>query len=176
MSTRTWSVDPSHSTVGFSVRHLMISKVRGRFSTFTAALSESGGAFTGVTADIDVASIDTREEKRDAHLRSADFFDAEKNPKLSFASTKVESRGGDKYVVRGNLSMHGVTKEVALDVELLGRAKDPWGNERVAFQGKANVDRTEFGLNWNQALEAGGILVGEKIEIEIEAQFIAPKG
>ncbi|MFO0672486.1 MAG: YceI family protein [Polyangiaceae bacterium] len=175
MSTRTWSVDPSHSTVGFSVRHLMISKVRGRFSSFTASLTESGGAFSGVTADIDAASIDTREEKRDAHLRSADFFDAEKNPKLTFASTKVESRGGDKYVVRGNLTMHGITKEVALDVELLGRAKDPWGNERVAFQGKASVDRTEFGLNWNQALEAGGILVGEKVDIEIEAQFIAPK-
>lgn len=173
---RTWTIDPAHSTVGFSVRHLMISKVRGRFGSFTAELREEGGNFVGASAAIDVASIDTREEKRDAHLRSADFFDAEKTPKLTFESTHVEPRGGDKYVVRGNLSIRGTTKEVALDVESLGRAKDPWGNERVAFQAKTSINRTDFGLNWNQALEAGGVLVGEKIDIEIDAQFIAPKG
>jgi polyisoprenoid-binding protein YceI len=172
---QTWTLDPSHSTVGFSVRHLMLSKVRGRFGTFTGELREEGGTFLGVKAAIDVASIDTRDEKRDAHLRSADFFDVEHHDKLTFESTQIESRGGDRYVVRGDLTIRGVRKNVALDVELLGRAKDPWGNEKIAFQGKTSIDRNEFGLTWNQALEAGGILVGDKVDIELDAQFVAPK-
>lgn len=169
---RTWQVDPSHSTIGFSVRHLMISKVRGRFGAFSAELKDDGG-FSAVTASIETGSIDTREDKRDAHLRSADFFDSEKHPKMTFESTRVEQRNDGRYVVRGDLTIRGTTKEVAMDVELLGKAKDPWGNDRVAFTGKTTIDRVEFGLTWNQALEAGGILVGEKVDIELEVQFIA---
>ena len=170
----TWKIDGSHSTVAFSIRHLVIAKVRGRFGAFegTVELDDAAGVWKSARASIDVASIDTREEKRDAHLRSADFFDAATHPKITFASKSAEARGKDKYVVRGDLSIHGVTKEVSLDVEFLGRTKDPWGGERAAFTATTEIHRTDFGLQWNQALETGGLVVGEKVEIELDVQVV----
>lgn len=173
----TWTIDSSHSAVNFSVRHLVIAKVRGRFAKFEGhvAFDDATGKPTRVVASIDAASVDTRDDKRDAHLRSADFFDVEKHPKLTFESTSLEARGKDHFVLRGNLSLHGVTKEIALDVTEEGRAKDPWGGERAAFSAKGSLDRKEYGLTWNQALEAGGVLVGEKIDIEIEVEAVKEK-
>jgi polyisoprenoid-binding protein YceI len=167
-----WELDPSHSQVSFSVRHMMFAKVRGSFKTWRAELNLADDlAASKVSVEIDAASIDTGEEKRDAHLRSADFFDAENHPKLTFASKRVDqTKDGLKLI--GDLTMRGVTKEVALDVEEAGRGKDPWGQDRVAFNAKTTVDRTQWGLKWNQALEAGGVLVSEKVEIAIDIQAV----
>ena len=123
---------------------------------------------------IDAASINTNDEKRDGHLKSADFLDAEKFPKLTFKSTKVEKASGDKLKVTGDLTIRDVTKSVTLDVEVLGKAKDPWGNNKIAFNGKVTIQREEFGAKWNQALETGGVLVGKQVEIDLELQAIAP--
>jgi polyisoprenoid-binding protein YceI len=168
-----WNVDTSHSGIGFSVRHLMIAKVRGTFAKWSATIDYNAAnpAQSKIEARIDASSIDTKEEKRDAHLRSPDFFDAEKFPELVFASREI-TRDGDDYVVAGDLTIHGVTKPVRLQVESLGTGKDPWGNERMAFVGKTAINRKEFGLNWNQALEAGGVLVGDKVEIEVDVQLV----
>src|SRR5205823_4441499 len=126
-----------------------------------------------VEVAIDAASITTNDEKRDAHLRSADFLDAEKFPKLTFKSTKVEAGKGDKLSVTGNLTIRDVTKAVTLEVEKLGKAKDPWGNNKIAFNGKVTVEREEYGAKWNQALEAGGLLVGKQVEVDLELQAVA---
>jgi polyisoprenoid-binding protein YceI len=171
--TTTWSFDPSHSSIGFSVRHLMISKVRGQFGKWTGSFEydESDPTRSKLEVHIDAASIDTRDEKRDAHLRSPDFFDVEKYPELLFVSTGVE-RDGDDFLVAGDLTIHGVTRAVQLKVESLGRAKDPWGGDRAGFSAAAHVNRKDFGLHWNMALEAGGVVVGEKIEINIEIEAV----
>jgi polyisoprenoid-binding protein YceI len=170
----TWNIDTSHSGVHFSVRHMVIAKVRGAFDRFSGVveLDEANPAASKVSVRIEAASIDTREEKRDAHLRSADFFDVEKYPELTFTSTKVEKLDGDEYRVTGDLTIHGVTKEVVLDAESLGAGKDPWGNDRIAFSATTAVNRKDFGLTWNQALETGGVLVGEKIEISLDVQAV----
>ncbi|HEU4616330.1 MAG TPA: YceI family protein [Kofleriaceae bacterium] len=177
MTTTSYQIDSSHSNVEFSIRHLMIAKVRGRFSQVAGSLEIDPDDITRsrVTAEIQAASITTAEEKRDAHLRSADFFDVEKYPLITFASTKVE-RDGDDLRVTGNLTIHGVTKEITLDVEQLGTAKDPWGNQRVAFAAKGSLDRKAFGLGWNQVLEAGGFLVGDKVEITLDVQAVQAAG
>jgi len=169
----TWSFDPSHSSVGFSVRHLMISKVRGHFNKWegTFDYDESDPTRSKLAVRIDAASIDTREEKRDAHLRSPDFFDAAKYPALTFESTRIE-RDGDDYVVTGNLTIRDVTRAVQLKVESLGRTKDPWGGERAGFSASTSINRKDFGLSWNVALETGGVLVGEKIDIGIEIEAV----
>ncbi|MGH7271643.1 MAG: YceI family protein [Polyangiaceae bacterium] len=171
-----FAIDNSHSDVSFSVRHMMFAKVRGHFTKWTAeiAFDSADPSRSSVDVSIDVASIDTREEKRDAHLRSADFFDAEKFPKMTYKSRKVEG-AGKHYTVTGDLTIRGTTRPVTLQVEELGRGKDPWGNERVAFSAKGAIERAEFGLKWNQALEAGGVLVGEKVDIEIDVETIAAK-
>lgn len=173
MATK-WVFDPSHSGIGFSVRHLMISRVRGTFGKWSGTFDYDAADPTRsrIEVHIDAASIDTKEDKRDAHLRSADFFDVEKFPELVFKSTAVERRGGD-FVVVGELTLHGVTRPVELAVESLGRGKDPWGNERIGFAARASINRKDFGLHWNQALEAGGVLVGDKVDIEIDVQAIA---
>ena len=170
----TWNIDTSHSGIHFSVRHMVIAKVRGAFDRFSGVveLDESNPAASKVSVRIEAASIDTREEKRDAHLRSADFFDVAQYPELTFTSTKIEKLGGDDYRVTGDLTIHGVTKEVVLDAESLGAGKDPWGNDRIAFSAKTAVNRKDFGLTWNQALETGGVLVGEKIEISLDVQAV----
>jgi polyisoprenoid-binding protein YceI len=171
----TYTIDYQHSDVGFSVRHMVFAKVRGHFTKWSAdlAFNPADAAKSSVNVTIEAASIDTREPQRDAHLRSPDFLDAEKVPQLTFRSTKVEKAGDKKYTVTGDLSIRGVTRPVKLDVEELGGGKDPWGNQRVAFAAKTRIDRGDYGLKWNQALEAGGVLVAEHIDIEIDVEAIA---
>ncbi len=170
----TWSFDTSHSSIGFSVRHLMISKVRGHFGKWTGTFGyvEADPTRSTLEVRIDAASIHTRDDKRDAHLRSPDFFDVEKYPELTFVSTGIERDGGDDYVVTGDLTIHGVTRSVRLKVEGLGRTRDPWGGERVGFSASTSINRKDFGLHWNVALETGGVLVGEKIDIGIEIEAV----
>ena len=169
----TWKVDPAHTSVLFHVRHLF-TEVTGRFQKFdgTIVLDEENPGNTRVEGTIEAASIDTNNEKRDRHLRSADFFDVEKYPQVEFATTKVTDVDREKKTakIHGTLSMHGVEKPVVLDAKYLGRAKDPWGNERAGFRAETTVDRKEFGLNWNEALEAGGFLVGDEVRIELNVE------
>lgn len=176
MASEKFNFDLSHSNVGFSVRHLMVSKVHGRFTKWDGSLEfdEQNPAATKVDVTIDVASIDTRDEKRDAHLKSADFFDVEKFKALTFKSTSV-AKGGDGFTMKGDLTIHGVTKPVELEVEYAGRVKDPWGGERVGFAAKTSINRKDFGLTWNVGLEAGGVLVGEKVEISLEIEAMKAK-
>ncbi|HKQ70428.1 MAG TPA: YceI family protein [Polyangiaceae bacterium] len=172
MTTEKWDVDAVHSSVGFTVRHMVVAKVHGQFTKWSANLALDTDDLTRSQIDvhIDAASIDTRDEKRDAHLKSADFLDVEKSPEISFKGTRVEKARGDAYRVVGDLTIRGVKREVVLDVEFGGRAKDPWGGERVGFTAKSKIDRKEFGLQWNAALETGGVLVGETVDITIEVE------
>ena len=174
----TFNIDTTHSEIGFTVRHMMFAKVRGQFKGWTAAFGYDAQDPTKSTVkvDIDAASIDTREAQRDGHLRSADFFDAEKFPKLSFQSKKIEAQGKGHYKLTGDLTIRDVTREVTLDVEQTGSGTDPWGNARLGFSAKTSINRSDFGLKWNQALEAGGVLVSDKVEIEVEAQAVQAKG
>jgi polyisoprenoid-binding protein YceI len=171
-AVESWTIDNAHSRVGFHVRHFVISKVHGLFTRWNGTLVLGGPdlADSKVEISIDAASIDTGEPQRDAHLKSADFFDAERFPTLDFRSRKVESAGEDRYRVTGDLTIHGVTREVTLDVEEGGRLRDTWGKERVAFLVKTTIDRRDYGLTWNVALETGGVMVSEKVEIEIEIE------
>jgi polyisoprenoid-binding protein YceI len=173
----TYSVDKAHSEIGFSVRHMMFAKVRGQFKDWDAKLTYDDGDPTKASLEVAIstASVDTREEKRDGHLRSPDFFDVEKYPQMTFRSKRVETSGKGHYRVVGDLTLHGVTQEVALDVEETGRGKDPWGNERVGFSARGAIERGAYGLKWNQALEAGGLLVSDKVDIEIEVQAVQGK-
>ncbi|MEZ4391142.1 MAG: YceI family protein [Polyangiales bacterium] len=165
----TWNLDLSHSTLGFTVRHLMVTKVHGRFAKGTASFDDAANT---ARAEIEVASIDTRDEKRDAHLRSADFFDAEKFPTITFESTGVTDASGDTLTLQGKLTIHGVTHDVNLAVERIGEAKDPWGNQRVSFEAKTHISRKDFGMVWNVGLEAGGVLVADRVDIALDLQFI----
>ena len=176
MAAQTWTIDKAHSDIFFTVRHMVITKVRGRFTKWdgTLTLDEQDWSKSHVEVSIDAASINTNDEKRDGHLKSADFLDAEKFPKLTFKSTKVEKASGDRLKVTGDLTIRDVTKSVTLDVEVLGKAKDPWGNNKIAFNGKVTILREEFGAKWNQALETGGVLVGKQVEIDLELQAVAP--
>lgn len=170
---RTFAIDKSHSEVTFQVRHL-ITKVRGHFSNFEGDIhyDESTPSASSVNLTIHAASIDTAEPNRDTHLRSADFFDVEQFPVLTFKSVSVASRGGNALEVTGDLTIHGVTRRIAVPVTFLGGAKDPWGNSRIAFEGEYNVNRKDFGLNWNAALETGGFLVGDEVKIAVSVQAI----
>ena len=174
MSTERWEIDSSHSGVHFAVRHLVIAKVRGQFSRWTGRLQVSDADFGRASLDvvIDAGSIDTGVTDRDAHLRSADFFDVAQYPEVTFKSTAVERTGANGLRVVGQLTIKDVTRNVTLEVEHHGLVKDPWGNERAAFTARTSVDRREFGLTWNQALETGGVLVGERVDIEIEIQAV----
>ena len=167
MTTQTWQIDSAHSGIHFSVRHLVIAKVRGQFSRWTGALTVPDGDFSQASVDvtIDATSIETGVADRDAHLKSADFFDVASFPELTFRSRRVVAKGGDRFALVGDLTIRGISREVALDVESAGQTKDPWGNVRAGFAGKTAVDRKEFGLTWNQVLEAGGVMVGDKVEI-----------
>ena len=173
-TTRTYQIDKSHSEVMFQVRHLL-SKVRGRFSDFEGAIQCSADApeLSSVRLTIQAASIDTNQPDRDTHLRSADFFDVEQFPTLAFESTGITSGGDGRYNVAGTLTMHGVSKAVVLPVSYLGSAKDPWGNEKLGFELETTIDRKDFGLTWNAALEAGGFLVGDEVTISVSAQASA---
>ena len=170
----TWKIDPAHSQIEFAVRHMMITTVRGRFSGVdgTVRLDESDPTATDVDVRIDVASIDTREPQRDAHLRSADFFDAERFPHITFVATRPTARRGSEFTLVGDLTLHGVTKEVSLDVVEEGRGKDPWGGERLGFSATTKIKRSDFGLTWNQVLETGGMLVGDDIKISLDLELL----
>ncbi len=174
MTPQTWQIDSAHSGIHFSVRHLVIAKVRGQFSRWSGALTVPDGDFAKATVDvtIDASSIDTGVADRDAHLKSADFFDVGSFPELTFRGRRIESDGGDRFVLVGDLTIRGISREVALDVESAGQTKDPWGNVRAGFSAKTSVDRKAFGLTWNQALETGGVMVGDKVEIEIEVEAV----
>ncbi|HEV2767754.1 MAG TPA: YceI family protein [Acidimicrobiales bacterium] len=168
----TFQLDPSHSHVGFSVRHMM-GKVRGRFASYSGTVSIAEDPVgSSVDVSIDVASIDTRDEQRDGHLRAPDFFDAEAHPKMTYRSTGLSANGEGRYRVEGDLTIKGVTRPVPLDLTFEGVGVDPWGNQRLGFSATAQINREEFGLTWNQALETGGVLVGKKVTIEIEAQAV----
>lgn len=169
-----WTIDPTHSHVEFGIRHLMISTVKGRFTDVkgTVKSDDSDPAQGEVDITIGVASIDTREAQRDAHLRSADFFDAERFPSITFRSRRIENAGKDGFRLVGDLTIHGVAREVALDVASEGRVKDPWGNERAGFTATTKIKRSEFGLTWNQALETGGVLVGDDVKISIDVELV----
>jgi polyisoprenoid-binding protein YceI len=173
----TASIDTTHSEIGFTVRHMMFAKVHGNFKAWTAAgaLDPASPAAASLTVDIDVGSIDTREQKRDEHLRSPDFFDAAKYPKIVFKTTKVEAAGKGRYKLTGDLTIRDQTRPVTLDVEETGGGKDPWGNERKGYSAKGAISRADFGLKWNQALEAGGVLVSDNVDIDIETQVVVGK-
>jgi polyisoprenoid-binding protein YceI len=170
--TQTYGIDKAHSEVAFQVRHLL-TKVRGRFADFEATLTydEEHPERSTVSAVIQAASIITNETDRDTHLRSADFFDVEKHPTLRFASTRVR-RQGDGFAVEGDLTIREVTRPVTLAVSYLGKAKDPWGNERVAFEAETTINRKDYGLNWNAVLETGGFLVGDEVKILLSVQAV----
>ncbi len=174
MDTQTWNLDTAHSGINFSARHMVFAKVRGRFGTWTgkAKLDPRDLTRSSVEVEIDGASIDTGLADRDAHLRSPDFLDVERFPKLRFESTRVEKAGGDRYRIHGELTIRDVTRPVVLDAEYGGQATDPWGNQRIAFTATTSIDRGDFGLQWNQVLEAGGVLVGQRVDIEIEVQAV----
>lgn len=169
-----WRVDPTHSNIEFAVKHLMIATVRGRFADVdgTVTYDESRPSNSRVEVSIKAATIDTRAADRDAHLRSPDFLDVERYPEITFRSTAVESAGPGRLVVMGDLTIHGVTRPVSLDVTQEGRGKDPWGGERMGFAGSTTIDRREFGLTWNQALEHGGWLVGHELKIRLEIELV----
>lgn len=167
-------MDPTHSTVSFSIKHMMIAKVHGGFEKLTGNLvyDSKDLANSKVEAQIEVASINTREAQRDAHLKSGDFFDAEKFPLIQFKSAKFE-KSGDDLIIKGQLTIRDVTKEVVLSVEGLNtELKDPWGNIKIGASGTTKINRKDFGLNWNAALETGGILVGEDVNITLDVQFV----
>ena len=174
MATQRWNIDTAHSSIHFTVRHMVVAKVRGAFNRWQGSieLDEDDPSASKATARIEVASIDTREPKRDEHLRSADFFEVEKFPAITFESSQVEKRTGQTYRVTGALTIHGVTRPVEIDAELLGTMVDPWGNRRIAFQAETSVRRKDFGLSWNQVLETGGLLVGDQIEISLDVQAV----
>jgi polyisoprenoid-binding protein YceI len=170
----TWEIDPAHSSANFSVRHMMIAKVHGGFSKLSGSLrlDTKNIANSFVEAKIDAANIDTREPKRDEHLRGADFFDVAKYPTISFRSKKVREQGG-AFLVIGDLTMHGVTAEVPLIVEGLdAEIKDPWGNIKIGATATTKIRRKDFGLTWNAVLETGGVVVGEEVTITLDIQFI----
>ena len=171
--TTTWNIDPAHSAAEFKVRHMMIANVKGHFSKVSGELNldESNIANSSVQASIEAASIETRDDQRDAHLKSADFFDVEKYPLISFKSDKITQNG--ELSVEGDLTIRGVTRRVTFDLDgPTPPTKDPWGNTRIAISGSTKINRKDFGLTWNAALETGGILVGDEVTINLDVQFV----
>ena len=172
--TRTYKIDKSHSEVIFQVRHL-VTRVRGRFDDFegTVNVHEDKPELSSVEFTVQAASIDTNEAQRDTHLRSADFFEVEKFPTITFRSKRVVKRSNESYDVVGDLAIHGVTKEITLPVTHLGKAKDPWGNERLGFEAEITLNRKDYGLTWNAPLEIGGFLVGDEVKASLSLQAVA---
>jgi polyisoprenoid-binding protein YceI len=166
----TWQLDPSHSTVGFTVRHMMVSKVRGKFADFTADIEITDDPATSrVEATVRMASVYTGDAGRDEHLRAGDFFDIAEHPTMTFRSTSVRP-AGDDFELTGDLTVRGVTKTVTFDLEVGGVAKDPWGGTRTGFTATTEISRKDFGLEYNAALETGGVLIGDKVKIELEIE------
>jgi polyisoprenoid-binding protein YceI len=174
MATERWEIDSSHSSIHFSVRHLVIARARGQFSRWTGTVLVTDDDFrqakVGVT--IDASSIDTGVADRDAHLKSADFFDVERYPDITFRTERVERLPDGRLRLAGPLTIKGITRNVSFEAESHGRAKDPWGNLRAAFSARTSIDRRDFGLTWNQTLETGGVVVGDRVEVEIDLEVV----
>lgn len=173
----TYNIDTTHTTVGFSIQHMVISKVKGRFNEFSGSIQvdpKANPSVTGANIVIKVASIDTANTKRDEHLRAPDFFDAAKFPDMTFETVKMEKKGND-YVAHGKLTMRGVTKEIALPFKLNGPITDPWGNTRVGIEARVTLNRKDYGLTWSKTLETGGLVVGDEVEIEIQLEAVKAK-
>ena len=168
----TWTVDPSHSTVGFTARHLMISKVRGHFGSFSGTVTIADNPLQStVEASVDLTSVTTGDEQRDAHLRSADFFDVEQHPTMTFTSTGIKAEG-DTYVLFGDLTLAGRTRSVDFALEFDGVQADPWGGTRAGFTAEAELSRKDWDLTWNVALEAGGVVVGDKVKVQLDVELV----
>ena len=172
--TGTYTLDVAHSRLGFVARHAMVTKVRGAFNDFegTATIDGTNPANSSVQITIQAASIDTRNQQRDEHLRTNDFLDIATYPTITFVSTEVAHEGGDEFRVTGDLTIRGVTKQVSFPLEFQGMVKDPWGNDRIGFEGEVVINRKDWGVNWNAALEAGGVLVSEKVTLEFEISAV----
>jgi polyisoprenoid-binding protein YceI len=171
----SWKIDPSHSLIEFSVKHMMISTVRGRFTKFDGALNldDKSPAQSVVEGWVETASVDTHDPTRDGHLRSADFFDAEKFPKMTFRATKITPAGDERFKVLGDLTVKETTRPITFDVTYEGQNKDPWGNTRRAFSADVAINRKDFGLTWNVALETGGLLLGDQVKIHSELELVS---
>jgi polyisoprenoid-binding protein YceI len=174
MTGTKWILDPTHAEIQFKIRHLMITHVTGSFGKFAAEVETTDDDFDSskISFSAEIDSITTNNEQRDGHLKSADFFDSPKYPTLSFVSTKFEKVAGEDYTLFGDLTMHGVTKNVTLSVEHGGVIKDPWGNTRTGFTVEGKINRKDFGLGWNAATEAGGVVVGEEVKLHASVQFV----
>ena len=173
MATTKWTIDPTHSEVGFKVKHMMFTNVSGQFDTYDATITTEDFDFSTAAIEFsaNIDSINTGNSDRDNHLKSADFFDAEKNPKLTFVSSSLVKKGDD-HELTGELTINGITKTVKLETEVSGLLKDPWGNTKVGLNATGKINRTDFGLTWNSALETGGVLVSEEVKLNIELQFL----
>lgn len=174
MATTKWAIDPTHSEIGFKVKHMMFTNVSGKFGQFTAEAETEGDSFDNAKFSFsgDIDSVSTGNADRDGHLLSGDFFDASQHPKLTFESTVFTKKNEGEYTLTGDLTVRGVTKPVTLDVEFGGIAKDPWGNTKAGFSITGKLNRKDWGLTWNSALETGGVLVGEEVKLAIELQFV----
>lgn len=167
-----WTLDPAHSELTFKVRHLMISNVKGEFKSFSASIEGDDFEKAKISASVDAASVFTNADDRDAHLKSADFFDVENYKALTFEGTSIKKIDDDEYKLTGLLTIKGVSKEITLNIEFGGVNKDPWGNEKAGFSVEGKINRKDWGLNWNAALETGGVLVSEEVKIQAELQFV----
>ena len=172
METTKWAIDPTHSEITFKVKHLMISNVKGEFKTFQGTIDGEDFTKSKISASIDASSISTNNDDRDTHLKSPDFFEVEKYPEITFVSKSIKKVDDDEFKLVGDLTIKGTTKEITLDTEFGGYMKDPYGNEKAGFSINGKLNRKDFGLNWNAALEAGGVMVGNEIKINAEVQFV----
>ncbi len=170
----TYKIDPAHSEITFKIKHLMITNVTGNFNKFDGTMESSQDDFSDakIQFEADIESINTNNEQRDGHLRTGDFFDAAQYPKLTFTSTSFDKKGGDDYTLTGDLTIHGVTKSVTLNAELGGATTDPWGQSKVGFEITGKINRKDFGLEWNAALETGGVMLGEEVKLALNIQLI----
>ena len=173
----TYTIDASHSSVSFKVKHMMVSNVRGAFTEFEGSLEFDPEATekTTINATIQMTSVDTNDEKRDEHLRSADFFDVASHPVMTFESTKIVHESGNEYTLHGNLTLRGVTKAVELEAEYAGMVLDPWGNTRIGFEAEGEINRKDFGVTWSKTMDGGGLVVGDDVEIELEIEAVLDK-
>jgi len=174
MATTKWAIDPTHSEIGFKVKHMMFTNVSGKFNTYDATITTEDNNFenTAIEFSADINSIDTHNPDRDTHLKSADFFDADHHPKLTFKAASFTKIDNHNYILAGDLSLRGVTKSVKFPVEFSGLMKDPWGNTKVGLNISGKINRKDWGLNWNSALETGGVLVSEEVRLDIELQLV----
>jgi polyisoprenoid-binding protein YceI len=172
LTTGTWNVDPSHSSVEFQVKHMGLATVKGFFGEFAGSLDVAEDGSVSASGTVEAATLNTRSQQRDEHLRSPDFFDVANHPQLTFQSKAIEQVDEENYRLTGDLTIAGTTNEVVIDAEVTGTDLDPWGNTRVGLEASTQIDRTEFGLTWNQALESGGVLVGKKVKIQLEISAV----